>query len=114
MNQLIFIYQADGGFFNGLTDYVHKIVRPETYACQLCAITYGAFGMKREWKSFLDSLDMEMVFLHRDDCGDRYADVELPTVYHNETCLIGGERLSQIQNLTELIDALRTALKKLS
>ena len=48
-------------------DSVHKLVSPSTYPCQLCAITYGLIGMRREWRAFLDRLGMETVFHHRPD-----------------------------------------------
>ena len=47
---LIFVYNADSGLFNTLTDIAHKTFAPETYSCNLCAITFGTFGMRTEWK----------------------------------------------------------------
>ena len=44
---LIFVYNANGGFFNGFSDYIHKLVSPKTYECSLCAITYDNLGMKK-------------------------------------------------------------------
>ena len=38
--ELIFIYNAKSGFINELVDIPHKIISPETYDCNLCAITY--------------------------------------------------------------------------
>jgi hypothetical protein len=69
---LVFVYNADGGLFNTLTDVAHKILSPETYACNLCALTHTAFGMRREWKEFLDSLDARPEFLHADELRRRY------------------------------------------
>jgi len=64
---LVFVYNADSGLFNSLADLAHKIFSPQTYQCNLCAITYSAAGMKKEWKDFLDQLDVPMEFLHRDE-----------------------------------------------
>ncbi|WP_232221892.1 hypothetical protein [Methanococcoides burtonii] len=47
-NTLIFVYNADSGLINEMKDYVHKIVSPSTYECNLCAITYGNTGIKNE------------------------------------------------------------------
>ena len=70
--QLVFVYNADGGLFNTLSDVAHKIFSPETYACNLCALTHTAFGMRREWKEFLESLDARTEFLHADELRSRY------------------------------------------
>lgn len=64
---LLFVYNADGGLLPGLKDTFHKILSPATYACSLCAITYGATSMRPEWKAFIKSLSAEVEFLHRDE-----------------------------------------------
>ena len=60
--KLIFVYNADSGFLNTLGDFAHKIVRPSTYPCNLCAVTFGNLGMKMEWKKFVNSLDVNLTF----------------------------------------------------
>ncbi len=69
---LVFVYNAESGLFNTLSDVAHKILSPETYACNLCALTHTPFGMRREWKRFLESLDARLEFLHADELRDRY------------------------------------------
>jgi hypothetical protein len=80
---LVFVYNADGGLFNTLTDLAHKIFSPKTYACNLCALTYSHSGMKKEWKEFLDSLDLPMEFWHRDELQTRHdmKEVPLPAIF---------------------------------
>ena len=41
---LLFVYNADSGFFNTLADIGHKLFSPATYPCQLCAITHGVLA----------------------------------------------------------------------
>lgn len=84
--KLVFVYNADSGIFNTLTDIAHKIFSPETYSCNLCAITYGNFAVRAEWKEFLGTLDAELEFLHRDELAERYgmSDVELPAVFRKD------------------------------
>ena len=65
--RLMFVYNADSGFFNALADIGHKLFSPETYACRLCAITYGLMTEKAEWREFVSSTGAECVFLHRDE-----------------------------------------------
>jgi len=80
---ILFVYNADSGLFNILTDIAHKIFAPQTYECNLCAITYGNFAMRAEWKEFLETLDHEMEFLHRDEFSGRYPGMppELPAIF---------------------------------
>lgn len=80
---IIFVYNADSGIFNTLSDMAHKTFAPETYSCNLCAITYGAFGMRSEWREFLESLGRELEFLHRDELVKQYgiADTDLPALF---------------------------------
>jgi hypothetical protein len=83
---LVFVYNADSGLFNTLTDIAHKVFAPETYSCNLCAITYGTFGMRAEWKTYLESLPANFAFLHRDELADRYPglEAELPAIFLQE------------------------------
>lgn len=80
---LIFVYNADSGLFNSLADLAHKILSPQTYQCNLCAITYSAAGMRKEWKEFLEHLDMPVEFLHRDEFEVRHGmkGVPLPAIF---------------------------------
>ena len=72
---LIFVYNADSGLFNTLTDIAHKALSPKTYSCNLCSITHGLFSEKDEWRHFLEKLPMELEFLHRDEYEQRYGQV---------------------------------------
>ncbi|MEX0877894.1 MAG: hypothetical protein WDZ40_03490 [Candidatus Spechtbacterales bacterium] len=70
--KLIFVYNADSGLIAALKDTVHKVVSPDTYQCNLCKVTFGAVSMKDEWKAFVDSLQYDVEFLHRDEFQERY------------------------------------------
>ena len=80
---LIFVYNADSGFVNTLLDIGHKIVSPQTYACNLCAITHSTFSMRDEWKRFVAGLGVSVEFLHRDELEKEYGirDAALPAVF---------------------------------
>lgn len=81
--KLIFVYNADSGVFNLFADIAHKIFSPQTYSCNLCALTHSNFGMKKEWKAFLESLNCPLEFLHADEFQTKYkfGKVELPAVF---------------------------------
>jgi hypothetical protein len=83
--KLLFVYNADSGLFNLLADAAHRVVRPSTYPCRLCAITYTFIGMRAEWRDFIQSLGHPIEFLHRDELAEVYgiSDVPLPAVFVN-------------------------------
>lgn len=84
--KLIFVYNADSGVFNLLTDIAHKMFSPESYSCNLCALTHNNFGMKKQWKKFLESLNAEMEFLHADEFKEKYnvQEIALPAVFKKD------------------------------
>ncbi|WP_162910528.1 hypothetical protein [Hymenobacter oligotrophus] len=82
--QLLFVYNANSGLPNALLDAVHKLVSPSTYACSLCAITYGAVSMRPEWKQFLRALPLPTKFLYRNQLPQLHPELlgfALPAVF---------------------------------
>jgi len=81
--KLVFVYNADSGVFNTLTDIAHKLMSPSTYKCNLCSLTHGFFTAREEWMTFLDDLDADIEFLHRDEYLDRYPDakIDYPAIF---------------------------------
>lgn len=69
---LVFVYNADSGMFNTLTDIAHKVFSPSTYSCNLCSISHSYFSERDEWKDFISGLDAECEFLHRDEFEKKY------------------------------------------
>ena len=108
MSKLIFVYNADSGLLNSLKDWAHKIVSPETYPCNLCALTYDNLGMRRPWREFIDRLGYEVEFLHRDELAEQYdiKDMPLPAAFilqDNELNLwIRCETMDAMNSLDEL------------
>lgn len=110
-SRLLLVYNADGGIINALKDAIHKQISPSTYPCSLCALTYGAVSMRGEWKRFLDSLRMEIVFHHRDDFAAAFPghSFQLPAILLSENgnpphVLIPTEELGVMEDAAELID----------
>lgn len=66
-SRLILVYNADSGLLNAAKDAVWKVVRPSTYPCSLCALTYGWVSMHQRWRRFLVGLPQDRVLHHRDD-----------------------------------------------
>lgn len=58
---------------NMIIDGAHKIFSSATYACSLCAITFGTFTENSVWKKFRKETDVQMKFLHKDEFTKAYA-----------------------------------------
>jgi hypothetical protein len=109
--KLLFVYNADSDLFSTVTDFAHKIISPTTYHCALCALTYGNFSMKREWKAFIETLSIELVFLHENEFLKAYStNADLPAIFLQEDrqlqSLVTKEELeacSSLQDLKQLL-----------
>ena len=117
---LVFVYNADGGLFNLAADIAHKIFSPQTYNCNLCALTHGAFGMKNEWRRYLDALDAHFEFLHADEFKvRRTAEIaeKLPAIFSQENCalkpLISADEINSCRSAKELQQLINARLKDL-
>ena len=114
--RLICVYNADTGLIAALMHAVHKAVRPETYPCSLCALTYGAVSMRGEWKSYWNALDADVDFYHRDDFTEDFPalgtggarEVALPVVLisvagEEPRVMISNEELDSMADVNELM-----------
>ena len=112
---LVFVYNAASGLFNTVADAAHKIFSPETYQCQLCALTHSTFGMRGGWKRFLETLDRPLEFLHADELEERYgvSQVPLPAVFEREggrvEVLLDAASINACRTLDELQQLVRQA-----
>lgn len=111
--RLLFVYNADSGIVNTLKDYVHKIVKPSTYPCSLCAVTFGNLGMKKEWETFISELDIPVEFLHRDEFKEQYdiPEAEFPSAYLKKdeklTLVISREEMNATGSLEDMIQLVK-------
>jgi hypothetical protein len=105
---LVFVYNAESGFFNTLADAAHKIIAPRTYACNLCALTHTSVRMRGEWRQFLEGLGRPLEFLHADELATRYGlkGVPLPAVFTRDGAglrvLAGADSVNECRTLDEL------------
>ena len=112
---LLFVYNADSGFFNTIADIAHKITSPGTYECELCALTHDYFTINRQWQQFLQHTDKTFTFLHRDEFRQKYPEQTepLPAIFvetaNGLQVLIKRQQiqtLTDVQQLIELISAI--------
>lgn len=117
--KIIFVYNAKHNLFNMLSDYVHKALQPSTYSCNLCKLTHGNFGMKKEWKEFIEKTGDEKSFLYKDDFSRQYPEYSgfiAPAVFREEEGklreLFSAAELNSYQSLRELQQAFSKKLNK--
>ncbi len=122
--KLIFIYNATSGTLTGIKDYFHKAFKKSTYQCRLCAVTYGAFGMKKEWKNFTKDLDVPVdfmkkdkfsfEFLHKDEFKEKYNinNAKFPSAYLETESGLELFITQDEMNFIKSIDELKTLVIK--
>ena len=114
--KVVFVYNADSGVFNLAADMAHKIFSPQTYACNLCAITHSNFGMRKEWKTYLESLDNPLEFLHADEFKSKYEfeKVSLPAIFIDEAGALrqiaDAGRINQSESIEDLKSLINSEL----
>ncbi len=115
--KLVFVYNAKAGNLAGLIDSIHKTVSPSTYACDLCAITYGLVGMDKEWRAWLKGLGMETVFFHRQDFKESWPHVKepLPAIFIERDgaleTLVSALEFKGVPQVNDLIALMETKLE---
>ena len=102
--------------FNTLTDIAHKVFSPQTYECNLCAISHSYLSERSEWKEFIEGLGVECEFLHRDEFLKKYtADVkEFPVVFElvdDELKLqLAADKINACDSMSDLKEAINSFL----
>lgn len=115
--KLLLVYNAEAGFLNGVMDSMHKLFSPATYQCSLCAITHDTFGMRTEWKEFIERINIPLEFFHRPDFRASYPDVEveLPVILSEDNgeikTILSASEMKAAGDLPGLIRALSSKLE---
>lgn len=71
--EIQFIYNAKNGLANSIFDLAHKIISPDTYECNLCKITHGAFTENKKFKELKEKYNITL--WHIDDYEKKYKKV---------------------------------------
>ena len=111
--KFIFVYNADSGLFNTVTDIAHKVLSPKTYSCNLCAPTHGHFKVRDVWVAYLEQAQAEFEFLHKDEFVKTYAQQhELPAIFEDKAgqlqILFGKEEINKLKTIEQLVDLMET------
>ncbi len=116
--EMILVYNAYGGIYPGIEDVIHKEFFPASYPCNLCYQTFGTFGMKEEWKQFLDSLPYKKTELHKDEFRRKYQrkDLPLPVILvsngTNIAILASAQEINQRKTLKGIKDFVVAKLRQ--
>jgi hypothetical protein len=116
--RLVFVYNANSGFLNAITDLVHKSIKPSTYTCDLCKIAFDGVTMNKAWKKYINNLPFPSEFLHKNEFENKYPKVSsnYPVVLlfddANHSTLISHEDFSQLKDVAELMGLLSSRLMK--
>ena len=104
--ELQFIYNAKSDWFNSIFDLVHKNISPETYQCNLCKITHGAFTESKKFKEL--KIKYNITLWHTDDYELKYhKESAYPLIIFrdlsgNELYRIESHTINEIKNVTDL------------
>lgn len=113
---MLFVYNANSGFLNGLMDVGHKLISPATYSCKLCALTHDTFSENKIWKDFQENGTLDLEFYHRDEFEAKYGvgKFSYPVVLVNEGNeleeILGPSDLNKIKDTRELIMTIKEGI----
>lgn len=80
-------------------------------------ITYGAAGMKKEWRNFIKNLGIKVKFLHRDGFKRKYGlgESRLPAVFvekdNKVEMLITAKEIDGCKSVSDLKELVREKIK---
>ncbi len=112
---IIFVYNAYGGIYPGIIDFIKKEFFPKTYPCNLCYQAFGAFGKKNGWKNYLSTIALKQEELHKDDFRRKYnykGELPLILISNNTSTieLVPASLINTATSLDELISLIRHQL----
>jgi len=113
--ELQFIYNAKNGLANSIFDLTHKIISSDTYECNLCKITYGAFTENKKFKELKEKFNITL--WHIDDYEKKFGkEPSYPLIVirdesRKELSRIDTKTINNINTVDELEDILELKLK---
>ena len=114
--QLVFVYNADSGMFNTLTDIAHKVFSPQTYECNLCAISHSYLSERSEWKEFIEELGVECEFLHRDEFLKKHPSIktDFPVIFEladgELKPVLSTDKINSCKSMDDLKEAINSVI----
>ena len=111
--KLIFIYNAEKGPLNSFLDFIHKSLSPNTYSCNLCAVTH-TFKKRKKWSRFTENFQLKIEFLYKSDLEKNNLlifEKELPCCLiekgNKQKLLINKNDMNTLRSEDELIELIK-------
>ena len=105
---LYFVYNAKSGWADKLLDGLHKAIRPNTYECTLCAITFGVIGEEKVWKQYRQAAQIPMEFFYKDEFQKKFAS-KFGHKFTYPLVLVSGETGLEILITTRELNNMKSA-----
>lgn len=114
---LLFVYNANNDLKSELLGYIHKVLRPSTYECDLCALTYHNLGQRRDWKAFKERTDAALSFYYIKGFEEEFNEshvypVIIERIQDENNIVLNRKELSDIDSVKELIVKLEMYINK--
>ena len=118
--KILLVYNAKSDFWNKKMDFLHKMILPKTYPCNLCKLTHKEFAATKIWTEFIESSAYHFRFLYKDQFLKEFEDVKtddtnFPAIYlcidsDKLFLILSGSEISKIVSDQELISKLNERL----
>lgn len=116
--KLLFVYNANTDPMSAIVDYAHKVFKPSTYKCELCALTHHNLGQRSAWKKFKKRSEVEMEFMYIRGFEAKFnLQYQYPVILERKgdefLQVMGKSELQKIESVEELIEKLEGILDQL-
>lgn len=113
--QLIFVYNANTDPISAVVDYAHKVFKPSTYKCKLCALTHHNLGVRSAWKNFKKQSNVNMEFMYIRGFEAQFnVQYDYPVILERKddkfVLFIGKDELQKMSSVENLISELNRKL----
>jgi hypothetical protein len=114
--EILFVYNAEKDLVNGAIDYAHKVFKPSTYKCDLCALTYHNLGQRSSWKEFRKATNADLSFYYIKGFEKKFNEsYDYPVVLKRDngqnTVILNHQDLSEFGTVEDLILRMENIVK---
>lgn len=99
-----------------MVDYAHKLLKPSTYKCDLCALTHHNLGQRKSWKEFKAKTDANLSFHYVSGFEKKFNEsYDYPVVLlrkdQENKVVLSNIELSRIKTIEDLIANIEGIIK---
>ncbi len=116
-SEFVFVYNANTDVINAMVDYAHKVFKPSTYKCDLCALTHHNLGQRSAWKKFKENSCSNFSFWYIRQFEKAYSEryeypVVLKIVENGFELLLSRSEIAKLKSVEQLINKLEIITRK--